>query len=260
MHNILLQIIKKTEERLLKKKTEVSTADMQKKAESVEETKSFKNHILQSQQIAIIAEIKLASPTNPSLGSEDDILRRARAYQEAGADALSVVIEKDFFKGDIAFIPRLTKEITLPILEKDFIIDAHQIYEAKIVGASAILLIARLVDAALLQQFVEIAKKIGLDPVVEINNQEDLEKAAGTQTSLIAINARDLTTFEVNVDSACKLIQRVPDRFIRLGFSGVNSQVEVKKYKDAGARGVLVGTSLMKAPDIAVFIKSLRSI
>lgn len=259
MHNILLDIIKKKQESL-SSKTTASKEKIQQKAQSAKKAVGFKDKILGAPSIAIIAEIKLASPTHPELGTPDDIVQRAIEYESAGADAVSVVIEKDFFKGDIAFIPKLAENIKLPILEKDFVIDAHQIYEGKMVGASAILLIARLVDVQKLQAFVETAKKIGIEPIVEINSLEDLQKAQTTTTSIIAVNARDLTTFEVNVDTACKLLTRIPDRFIKLGFSGVNSSEEVKKYKSAGAKGVLVGTSLMKTNNVVEFIRSLKTV
>ncbi len=209
--------------------------------------------------ISIIAEIKFASPTNPRLGSAEDLLDRAIEYQKAGADAISVITEKHFFKGDIRFVSQIKKSVKFPVLQKDFIIDEQQIYEAKNVGADALLLIARLIDKKTLNRFVELCFAQGIEPVVEVHNEADLKKAVTTKTSFIAVNARDLDTFEIDVEKACRLLKKIPTTYIKLGFSGIQSKVEVKKYVEAGAKGVLVGTSLMKAKNINGFISSLRA-
>lgn len=207
---------------------------------------------------AIIAEIKFASPTNPNLGSPEDLLDRAREYQKAGADAISIITEKHIFKGDIEFVRQVKKVVNIPILQKDFVINEQQIYEAKSVGADALLFIARLVSEEKLKAFVLLAQKLGIEPVVEVFDEKDLKKAVATATRIIAVNARDLKTFVVDVDKACKLMKKIPNGFIKLGFSGIKSKTEVKKYADAGVRGVLVGTSLMKAKNIKEFIGGLR--
>ncbi len=191
-------------------------------------------------------------------GSSDEIIKRAIAYKKAGAEAISFITEKHYFKGDISFIPQLKKTVSLPILQKDFVVDEYQIYQAKIAGSDALLLIVRYLDIETLKHFVSLCQKLNIEPVVEINNKEDLAKAIETRTKLIAVNARDLQTFEVNVDRACELLRKIPDRFTKLGFSGIHSSLEVKKYKEAGARGVLVGTELMKAKNIGEFLLSLR--
>jgi len=238
MHKILKQIVEKKQEYLngLKRSR-------------------FLN--LPENKMAIIAEIKLASLTVPYLGSEKDIVKRAVDYKQAGADAISIITEKHFFKGSPDFIPRLKAKTDLPILQKDFVIDPYQIYEAKIIGADALLLIAKIINKKTLINFVALCQKIGIEPVVEINDESDLKKALGTSTKIIAINARNLNTFIVDIDQACQLIKKIPDRFIKLGFSGIKSSIEVKKYQQAGAKGVLVGTSLMKAKNIKQFIKNL---
>ncbi len=220
----------------------------------------FKNAIVQASKhgVAIIGEIKFASPTHPHLGSASELLDRARAYEKAGADAISIITEKHFFKGDIGFVSRVKKSMKIPVLQKDFVIDEQQIYEAKSAGADALLLIARIVSKSQLQQFVMLAQTLRIEPVVEIHNQEDLKKAIATKTLFIAVNARDLNTFTIDVEAACGLMKKIPDRFIKLGFSGIQSRAEVQKYTNAGAKGVLIGTSLMKAKNIQDFIKNLK--
>ncbi len=239
MHNIIKKIVEKKQEDLNQLKRG-----------------GFLN--LSKNKIVVIAEIKLASPTISYLGSEKDIIKRALAYEEAGVDAMSVITEKNYFKGSSSFIPRLKKKVGLPILQKDFVIDPYQIYEAKIIGANALLLIAKIVSKETLIKFVSLCQEIGVEPVVEINDEMDLKKALATSTKIIAVNARNLETFVVDVDIACQLIKKVPNQFIKLGFSGIKSSIEIKKYQRAGVNGILVGTSLMKAKNIKKFIKELK--
>jgi indole-3-glycerol phosphate synthase len=211
-----------------------------------------------AKKVALITEIKFASIANPHLGSPQELLTRAKQYELSGADAISLITEKNFFKGDIAFVSKVKKHVSVPVLQKDFVIDRTQIYEAKKAGSDALLLIARLVDAAELNKFVLLCFSLGIEPVVEINNEEDLEKALCTQTNIIAVNARDLETFVVDVVTACMLIEKIPENFIKLGFSGIKSHKEVLLYKESGVAGVLTGTSLMKTKKIKDFIESLQ--
>lgn len=216
----------------------------------------FNNH----SQTILIGEIKLASPSEGILGRQEDIETRAVAYEHAGVDVISVVTKNKRFHGSTSFIPRIRKVTSLPILQKDFVVDPHQVYEAKMIGSDALLFIARIVNASSLRKLVALALSLGIEPVVEINNEKDLKKAIDTGTTCIAVNARDLRTFEVDMDRACAVLKKIPDRYIKLGFSGIHTSREVKKYKDAGAHGVLVGTALMKAENINAFVQELRDI
>lgn len=247
MHKKLAEIIKKTKEDLMERKQ----AD-----------RPFANSLTNPKEgtIAIIAEIKLASPNEDDLGNEEDAVDRVKQYEEAGANAISVVTEKHFFKGSPLLIKKIKNATSLPVLQKDFIVDPYQIYESKIAGADAVLLIAKILSKEELIGLVNLVKKLNMEPVVEIDNTDDLKKTLKTNTDIIAVNARDLDTFEVNVDRACELLKKTPDRFIKLGFSGIHSRVEVEKYKQAGAKTVLVGTELMKTNNISRLIKELKNV
>jgi indole-3-glycerol phosphate synthase len=218
----------------------------------------FFDAISKGEKIKLIAEIKFASPTSPHLGSSEELLSRAKEYELAGADAISIITERHFFKGNISFVSKVKKNVSLPVLQKDFVIDSAQIYEAKKAGSDALLLIARLVDGKQLQKFVSLCLSLEIEPVVEINDEEDLEKAVITETKIIAVNARDLETFAIDVVGACMLLEKIPQKFMKLGFSGVTSQKEALLYKESGVDGILVGTSLMKAKDIKSFINNLQ--
>jgi indole-3-glycerol phosphate synthase len=243
MHNKLHKIIEQTKKDLQARKV---------KSPVVALLKSYKD-------VAIIAEIKLASPSEPHLGSANDVTPLSREYQKGGATMISVVTEKHFFNGDPAFIRQIKKAgVTLPVLQKDFVLDALQIVESKLAGADAILLIANILRRKQLKQFVSLAKSLGLEPVVEVNDEDGLDNAIAAEPTIIAVNARDLKTFVVDVDRACKLLEKIPDGFIKLGFSGIQGKEEVKKYKEAGAHGVLVGTSLMRSKDKGRFLEELN--
>lgn len=210
--------------------------------------------------IGLIAEIKLASPTEGNLGRKVDILKRVQSYQDAGADAVSVITEKKVFKGHPDLVTTIKSVINLPILQKDFIVNEFQIEESQKLGANALLLIAGIVNKDKLKRFVNLCKRKRLEPVVEIFNSTDLEKAIDSGTEIIAVNARDLDSFEINIDRACQLLKKIPEKFIKLGFSGIHSRKEVEKYKQAGAKAVLVGTELMKTNDINKKIKELKNV
>lgn len=243
MHNKLKQIIDQTKRDVASRKTKNTVVSL------------FRNY----DGVAIIAEIKLASPTNPHLGSVNDVTPNARDYQKGGAAMISLVTEKHFFKGDPNFIRQIKKAgVSLPILQKDFVIDALQLVESKEAGADAVLLIAKMLRRKQLKQFVSLAKALGVEPIVEINDDEDLDNAIAANPSLIAVNARDLETFTVDVDRACSLMERIPDEFVKLGFSGIQTRSDVEKYKKAGAKGVLVGTSLMQSPNKIQLLEELH--
>ncbi len=210
--------------------------------------------------ISIIAEIKLVSPGEGRLGGKKDIVRRVMEYGEGGADAISLVVDKKYFNGDLALIKKIKNSVALPVLAKDFIINPYQIHEMKAYGADAILLIAKIISRENLREFVKLSFEADLEPIVEVQNREELEKATGTDTKVIAVNARDLSTFEINVDRACALLKLIPGKFTALGFSGVSNRADIQKYRKAGAMGVLVGTSLMKSSNVQGLIKELKNI
>lgn len=251
--NFLDEIVKKKKEDL-----QVSAKDIQSVNKSG--TTDFRDAVTTKKRnkTALIAEIKFASPTNKNLGSPDDLLTIARTYKKAETDAISIITEKHFFNGDISYVSQVKKEVNMPVLQKDFVIEPSQIYEAKDIGSDALLLIARLVSSAELEEFVDLCFSLGIEPVVEIANEEDLEKAIMTKTNIIAVNARDLETFAIDIAKACLLLERIPKKFIALAFSGVSSKDDVEMYRNAGAAGVLVGTNLMRTGNVKKFITDLH--
>lgn len=210
--------------------------------------------------ISVIAEIKLASPSAGKLGDANDIEKKVKDYENGFADAISVVVDKKYFSGDLDFIRRIKAEVSLPVLVKDFVIDSYQIYEMKVYGADAVLLTAKIVSLDKLIKLVKLANELNIEPVVEVQNAQELRNAFITDTRIIAVNARDLKSFVVDIEKVCELIKKIPKKYIKLGFSGVTGKEDVNKYKNAGANGILVGTSLMKTNNIRKFLKELKNL
>lgn len=256
MNDMLVKIIQATKRNLEDRRYKKSIEELKEEVKKTSDTRDFYGAF---KSFGIIAEIKLASPSAGKLGEESSILRSVDQYISGGADAISVITEKDFFEGDLKFIEMIKEKTLLPVLQKDFVIDPYQVYESKVSGADAILLIVKIIPEDTLVSLVKLCLEVGIEPVVEINDDEDLSKALMTQTRIIAVNARDLDSFKIDLNKACDLIKRIPDHFLKLGFSGVNSKEEVDLYSKAGAKGVLIGTKLMKIEKKDTFLKSLKN-
>ncbi len=213
--------------------------------------------VSQHLSITVVAEIKRASPSLGMIHENVDILQFARAYEEGGASVISILTEPHFFKGDLSYLSLVKKEITLPILQKDFILDPFQIYEGRASGADAILLIAALLDQEQLKDFVALARSLHMVPLVEIHDQGDLQKISALDLRLIGINNRDLKTFEVSLRTTLDLMKEIPSTVKVISESGIKSAQDVRLLKEAGVRGILVGEILMRSPDPASKIREL---
>ena len=236
-----------------------------KKREIKEKTKTDRNFLESIRKpevgdVGLIAEIKLASPSEGNLGREKDVVTRAVMYEEGGVEAISVVTDNKYFGGRTDFVRQIKNVVSLPVLMKDFILDHYQVYEAKMIGADALLFIAKILTPSRLKELVALAKDLGIEPVVEVGNDKELDMALGTESLCIGVNARNLTDFGIDTDKACNLIRIIPKDRIALGFSGVKGREEARKYKKAGAKAILVGTALMRTENIKDLIKNIKGI
>jgi indole-3-glycerol phosphate synthase len=210
---------------------------------------------LRGDDIAVIAEIKRATPRLGDIDADLDAGRTAAAYRDGGASALSVLTEPRYFKGSLEDLAA-ARAADLPILRKDFIFDPFQIYEARAYGADAVLLIVRILGPEL-QELHALTKALGMDPLVEVHGEDDLDRALGLGADLIGVNHRDLETFELDPDRTVKLAPRVPDGVVLVALSGVSTREEMLRLRDAGAAAVLVGESLVAAGDPVAKLKEL---
>jgi len=205
---------------------------------------------ISSKKINIIAELKKASPSLGLIKKVFNPVDIAKAYEEGGATAISVITEKKFFQGDISFLSDVKMATKLPVLRKDFIIDPYQIYESKLYGADAILLIASILALNTLKEFIVLIHDLGMEALVEVHNEAELEKVLKTEARIIGVNNRDLKTLKVNLDTSLRLGPKIPHEKIKVAESGINSKEDILKLKEVNFKTFLIGTSLMREENI----------
>ena len=256
MHNVLSLIVeaKKKKVEILKKNRDELLSFVKKAPKVI----SFNEAIKREGKISFIAEIKQASPSAGVLRKDFSHVEIAKIYRDVKVNALSVVTESEFFLGKINYIEDIKKEIDLPVLRKDFIIDEIQILESRAVGADAILLIMRILDEEKLVRLYSFSKELGMDVIVEIHTEKELKKVLATNVNIIGINNRNLNTLKVDLKTTQKLIPFIPQTITKMSESGINTLKDVLLMKGLGVDAILVGESLMKADDIAEKIKELH--
>ena len=209
--------------------------------------RDFKAAISIPKQISLIAEIKFASPSAGLIREKADPEVIGRIYEEAGAAAISLLTDQRFFKGDLAQLPHLKKGISLPILRKDFIIDAIQIWEAFVYGADALLLIARILSQQQLAEYIKVCRELGMASLTEVHSNEDLEKAVASGAEIIGINNRDLDSFIVDMDTTFELAPLIPNQCVGVSESGISGEEDIIALKTTSIHAVLVGSTLMRS-------------
>ncbi len=207
---------------------------------------------------AVIAEVKKGSPSKGVIRADFDPLEIAEIYQEHGATCLSVLTDEHFFMGRLQYLEQIREVVSLPLLRKDFILDPYQIVEARAAGADAVLLIAAMLDAAQLAEYNAIAVDLQLDVLLEVHDEKELETALATGCELIGINNRNLQTFETDLATTERLLPRIPPGHFVISESGITSRSDVLRLQEAGARGFLVGESLMRERDIGTRLLELQ--
>ncbi|MDQ1329116.1 MAG: indole-3-glycerol phosphate synthase, partial [Candidatus Poribacteria bacterium] len=227
--------------------------EIKRKLINIGEVRNFRRAISHPGRINLIAEIKKASPSKGIIREDFNPSAIAKIYEQSGASAVSVLTDNEFFKGDLSYL-KVVRSVTLalPILRKDFIIDEYQVYQSRLAGADAILLIAAVLDLPILINLLSIAKGIGLDCLVEVHTEEELEKVLNTDACIIGINNRDLNTFQTNIQTTARLMQLMPDDRIVVSESGISSKDDVKFLQKCGVQAMLIGESLMTSNDIAL--------
>ncbi len=208
-------------------------------------------------QYNLIAEIKKKSPSKGNIIDFFDPIKIAIDYEKAGAKCLSVLTEKKYFGGDVKFIKQIKEKVNLPILRKDFIIDEFQIYESVYYGADCILLILAILTDNQFEKFTKIAKKYGLDVLVEVHNQEELKRVLNFKVECIGINNRNLKTLEIDLTIFENLAQMIPKDIVKVCESGISKNKELNAIEKKGADAFLIGHSLIQSNDIYSSTKNL---
>jgi indole-3-glycerol phosphate synthase len=220
-------------------------------------TRPFAGALWGADGTAVIAEVKRSSPSAGAIADVDPGLQ-ARAYETAGAAAVSVLTESTRFDGSIADLHAVRRAVSLPVLRKDFLVHPSQVIESRAEGADAVLLIAAALEDLELKALLAAADDLGLGALVETHSEDDLERAIATDAKVIGVNARDLETLEVDPERALDLLARIPPDRIAVFESGIGGRADVARAEAAGARAVLVGEVLMRSDDPAAMVRVLR--
>lgn len=213
---------------------------------------------LRADGMSLICEIKKASPSKGIISEDFPYLRIAREYEEAGADCVSVLTEPKWFLGSDEIFREVREQIALPMIRKDFTVDAYQIYEAKAMGADAVLLICALLDTETIREYLGICGELGLSALVETHNEEEIDSAVRAGAGLIGVNNRNLKDFSVDFDNAGRLRKKIPEGIVFVAESGVKNEEDIAALSRAGADAVLVGEALMRSGDKAACLRKFR--
>ena len=244
--NILDEIIAKTKSKLEEKKQGLSLEELISKIDfkNLKET-NFKKS-LQNKAEAIIAEIKKASPSAGIISDNFDPVLKSKEYESFGASALSILTEENYFLGNIEYLKDVKAITSLPILRKDFIVDEYQIYESKLIGADCILLIASILNDEELKNFSEIAERLKLDYIIEVHDEEELQRVQHFSNAIIGVNNRNLKTFDVDINNSVELKKIFDGQNTFIAESGIKSKKDIEYLKQHNINVFLIGESLMK--------------
>ena len=240
--------------------SEHSPAEVKKAAEAISAPCRGFAKALKKDSIAVIAEVKKASPSKGLICPDFRPAETAVEYEKAGAAAVSCLTEEHYFMGCSAYLTAVHEKISLPVLRKDFIIDPYQIYEARTIGADAVLLIAALLDKDTLKEYNDIAASLGLDTLAEAHNERELDNILEAGCRTVGINNRDLTTFNVTLDTTEKLAGMIPQGYTIVSESGIKTNEDIRRVRACGADAVLIGETLMRSGDIAGCMNTLTQI
>ncbi len=260
MNNILNKICedKKREIEILKKKCSLNS--LKKLVSDKIIKRDFKNNIINStieKKNFIIGEIKKASPSAGEIIKNYDPLEIAKIYERAGAGAISILTEGNYFKGEIDHLSLLKKNTKIPLLRKDFIIDEYQIYESKVYQADVILLIVSALSDNQLKKFLEIANDLNLDCIIETHDENEIQRALRLNYPIIGINNRNLKNLKTDLNNSLNLFTRISKDYTIIAESGIKSSADINMYNELGIFNFLIGESILRSDDYSTFIKKL---
>ena len=262
--NILGEIAEKTRERIKEEKRQLPLAQLKARIRAQDRTPgngasgnsadrgggSFPfRRALEAPGISYICEVKKASPSKGVI---------AREYESAGAAAISCLTEPYYFRGSDEYLREIAQAAGIPVLRKDFTVDEYMIYQAKALGASAVLLICVILEDGQLREYRELAEELGLDALVEAHDERELERALASGARIVGVNNRDLKTFEVDVDTSVRLRRLVPPEILFVSESGIRTPEDIRRLRENGTDGVLIGETLMRSPDKRAALEELN--
>jgi indole-3-glycerol phosphate synthase len=244
--NILLRIVEKRRESVAHRKRVLPLVALKIAAEKKAPTVRDFSAAITANRVNVIAELKKASPSRGVIREQFEPAKLAAELADAGAAALSVLTEEDFFAGSLTYLKEARAAAEIPVLRKDFIFDPWQVWEARAAGADSFLLITAVLEPELLRELLELGRQLGMEPLIEVHTREELAEALDAGARIVGVNARDLTTFKVNLELAFDLAGEIPDSSIAVAESGIHSHEDLVRLSGAGFDAFLIGEQLMK--------------
>lgn len=257
--SILSEIAEKTRQRVAEEKKQLPLAQLRDQAEAMDASTGFPfKEALAAPGMSFICEVKKASPSKGLIAPDFPYLQIAQEYQAAGAAAISCLTEPYWFQGSDQYLREISKAVAIPVLRKDFTVDDYMIYGAKVLGASAVLLICAILDDSQLRDYLALSHSLGLSALVEAHDEAELDRALSAGAAIIGVNNRDLRTFTVDVENSLRLRRLAPPEVLFVSESGIKTHMDIQKLYDNGTNAVLIGETLMRAPDKRSTLAQLR--
>jgi indole-3-glycerol phosphate synthase len=257
MSTILDQIVATKRQEIRRAKEQLPESRLRRQLPAAPPIRDFLGALARPGPIRLIAEVKKASPSKGVIRADFDPVAIARIYQEHGATCISVLTDERYFQGSLEYLRRIRQSVDLPLLRKDFILDPYQVVEARAAGADAVLLIAECLDDAALRGLHDAVIELGMTPLVELYEPENLPRVLEAGARLIGINNRNLRTFEVDLGHTLRLRQQIPSDRIVAGESGIRTRADVLRLQSAGVNAMLVGETLMARADVGAAVDDL---
>lgn len=258
---ILDEIVAKTKVRLEENKKKLPPEELQKQALSMAADTGIPfEKALKAQGLSFICEVKKASPSKGLIAPDFPYVAIAEEYEKAGANAISVLTEPYFFQGSDSYLQQISEHVSIPLLRKDFTIDPYMIYEAKVIGASAILLICAILTDEQLKSYLQLADSLGLSALVEAHDEAEVQRALSAGARIIGVNNRNLKDFTVDIQNSIRLRKLIPKEIVFVSESGMKTPEDIKRLRDNETDAVLIGETFMRSPDKKKMLEDLKGI
>ena len=256
--NILDELAEYARVRVKENKKKASLEEIKEKAYALPKGDFEFERALKKKGVSFICEVKKASPSKGVIAEDFPYLDIAREYEAAGADCISVLTEPKWFLGSDIYLKEITDDVSVPVIRKDFVVDEYMIYEAKLLGAKAVLLICSILDKETIQRYIGICDEIGISALVEAHDEREIEQAISAGARMIGVNNRNLKNFSVDMSNSKKLRSYVPENIVYVAESGVKNRNDIAILEELGLDAVLIGETLMRANDKKTMLDSLR--
>lgn len=257
---ILTKLADSTRDRVEREKKQIPLEMVKEQALAMKKGDFSFEKVIAEEDISFICEVKRASPSKGMIVEHFPYVQIAKDYEEAGASCISVLTEPDYFKGDKKYLKEISENVSVPLIRKDFVIDEYMIYDAKIHGASCVLLICSLLDKETMEKYIEICDNLGMSALVEAHDEEEIQKAIEAGARMIGVNNRDLKTFTVDIRNSERLRKLVPVNILFIAESGIKTNADINRLRKANVNGVLIGETFMKAENKKEMLQELRGV